>query len=253
MSFKNELICTSDQVNLYDILGLDMTEVRKLNIGDQKKTIKRAFRDQIKIWHPDKNCGDGEFAMKIIEAKKILLDDERRAQYHNEADYNNGWFSLKRYKSIFWPDCYTEKQNGAYWRRVTFVAALCGFTVASSALFSLSPVVYPVVCGAAFGRALYVRAARTTEKSLDDSVENETYEFYETSEEEIAEEPQKATQCKPNKPHVETSPPERTFTSNGELGRESVTRVSDECDKETGATVGYIQQMNLNSAGEYSI
>ena len=120
-----------------------MTEVRKLSIDDQKKAIKRAFRDQIRIWHPDKIFGNDEFAKQIIVAMETLLDDKRRAryhkeadderraryhnegdderrraQYHNEADDDNGWFSSKRFKDIFWSDCDTEEQNEAYWRRV---------------------------------------------------------------------------------------------------------------------------------------
>ena len=154
MHFTNEHTSTSGKVNLYGILGLDMTKVRKLNIGDQKIAIKKAFRDQIRIWHPDKNFGDDEIAMQIILAREILLDDERRACYHNEADYDKGWVSLKRYKAIFWPDCYTEEQNKAYWRRIGMMAASLGLAIGGIILTGLTagaaaPAV--VVCGAVFG------------------------------------------------------------------------------------------------------
>ena len=153
MHFTNEHTSTSGKVNLYGILGLDMTEVRKLNIGDQKIAIKKAFRDKIRIWHPDKNFGDVEIAMQIILARETLLDDERRACYHNEADYDEGWFSLKRYKAIFWPDCYTEKQNKAYWRRIGMMAGSLGLAIGGIILTALTagaaaPAV--VVCGTVF-------------------------------------------------------------------------------------------------------
>ena len=155
MHFTIERTSTSGRVNLYGILGLDMTEVRKLNIGDQKIAIKKAFRDKIRIWHPDKNFGDNEIAMQIILARETLLDDERRACYHNEADYDEGWFSLKRYKAIFWPDCYTEEQNKAYWRRIGLMAISLGLAVGGFILTGLTagnaaPLAV-VVCGAVFG------------------------------------------------------------------------------------------------------
>ena len=154
MHLRKELTSTSGKVNLYDILGLDMTEIRKLSIGDQKIAIKKAFRDQMKIWHPDKNCGDDEVAVQIIVAKETLLDDERRARYNNEADYNKGWFSLKRYKAIFWPDCYTEEQNKAYWHRIGLMAASLGLAVGGVVLTALTAgaaAPATVVCGAVIG------------------------------------------------------------------------------------------------------
>ena len=194
MNFRTYPTSTSGKVNLYGILGLDMTEVRKMNIGDQKIAINEAFRDQIKIWHPDKNCGDGEIAMQIILARETLLDDERRARYHNEADYDEGWLSPKFYKSIFWPDCYTEKQNKAYWRRVGFVAISYGLIASEKALTGLTAVAVPpyllIHAAAVFGGILTNAMAK---KRADNSFGNETREFHETSEEGTALEPQKAT------------------------------------------------------------
>ena len=157
MHLRNELTSTGGKVNLYDILGLDMTEVRKLNIGDQKKAIKKAFCDQIKIWHPDKNLGDGEIASHIIVAKEILLDDERRACYLNEADYDKGWLSPQRYEAIFWPDCYTEEQNKHFWLRIGLMAASLGLAGGGVILTSLTAgaaAPETVVCGAIFGGGL---------------------------------------------------------------------------------------------------
>ena len=111
----------------------------------------------MKIWHPDKNFGDGEIAVQIIVAKETLLDDERRARYHNEADYDKGWFSLKRYKAIFWPECYTEEQNIAYWCRIGLMAASLGLAVGGVILTALTvgaAAPAAVVCGAIFGGGL---------------------------------------------------------------------------------------------------
>ena len=120
--------------DLYDILGLNMDEVRRMKMEDAKKTISKAFKKQIRIWHPDKNFGDGETAMQIIMAYEILMDDERRARFHNEVDYNKGWFSPKRWKAIFWPDCYTEKQNEEFWIRIGMFAISLLYAVSGIAL-----------------------------------------------------------------------------------------------------------------------
>ena len=138
MPSRNWLTSTNGKVNLYDILALDMTEVRKLSIGSQKIAIKKAFRDQMKICHPEKKFGDGVIAMQIIVAEETLLDDERQARYHNEADYDEGWLSLKRCQAIFWPDCYTEEQNIAYWRRIASKAISFGLAVGRIVLTALT-------------------------------------------------------------------------------------------------------------------
>ena len=194
MSFECELPSTSDEVDPYLLLGLDITKVRMLNIDDQKKVIKRAFREQIRIWHPDKKYGNVDMAMKIISAKEKLLDDERRACYHNKVDYDEGCLSEKFYRSVFWPDCYTEEQKKAYWRRMGSMAGLCALTLSGVLLTALtSGAAAPVlgVCGVLLGRAL--TETRIAYERLDDSVGNKTREFHKTSEEGTAEEPQKAT------------------------------------------------------------
>ena len=116
---KEELTSTSGKANYYDILGLDMDDVRgdKLYKSDEerKKAILKAHRKQLLIWHPDKH-GDNEITQWINEAKDTLVDPKKRADYHNEADYDKGWLSRKRYKAIFLPECYTktEEQKEAY-------------------------------------------------------------------------------------------------------------------------------------------
>ena len=150
-----ELKSTCGGLNLYEVLGLDMKETRKMGkIDDQKATINKAFREKMRIWHPDKNFGDHEIAIEIIVARETLLDDERRARYHNETDYDAGWLSRKRYKAIFWPECFTEEQNKAYWRRIGLLALSLGITVGGIALTVLTAgaaAPATVVCGAIFG------------------------------------------------------------------------------------------------------
>ena len=124
MHLRNELTDTSGKANFYDILGLDMKEVRKKSKDDQKKAIKKAYLEKIRIWHPDKNLGDGEVAMQIIVARETLLDDERRARYHNAADYDKGWLSVERFKAIFWPDCYTDGATDVEVMRVSDEAVM---------------------------------------------------------------------------------------------------------------------------------
>ena len=192
MNFKTYPTSTSGKVNLYGILGLDMTEVRKMSIGNQKIAVNKAFRDQIRIWHPDKNFGDAEIAMQIILARETLLDDERRACYHNNADYDEGWLSPKFYKSIFWPDCYTEKQKNAYSRRIEMMALSFGLITGNRALTAVIVPPYLLACGAVFGRVLTEFAAKAKKRS-DNSFRKKTREFHETSEEGTALELQKAT------------------------------------------------------------
>ena len=48
----------------------------------------------------------------FFAAKEILLDDEKRASYHNEVDYEEVLLSLKRYKVIL--------RSEGRWRRLFF-------------------------------------------------------------------------------------------------------------------------------------
>lgn len=154
---KNELTITSGKVNLYDILGLDIAEVRDLGVPKQREKINKAFKNKLRIWHPDKNFGDAEIAIRIIEAREILLDDEKRARYHNEADYDEGWLSWKRYKAIFWPDCYTAEQKTAYRWRIFRTCVSFGIFVGGVGLTAVTAgaaAPATVTCGAVFGGGL---------------------------------------------------------------------------------------------------
>lgn len=123
-----ELESINGRRNLYDILGLNIDLVRKMPKEGQIKAIKKGFQKEIQRWHPDKNFGDDENAKEIIMAYEILKDEGKRARYHNEADYDKGWLSLKRYKAIFNPECFTEDQKKSYKHRLILFAVSLGIT-----------------------------------------------------------------------------------------------------------------------------
>ncbi|XP_078345665.1 uncharacterized protein LOC144631155 [Oculina patagonica] len=158
---KSELKSTNGTRNLYAILGLDMDQVRKMPKEEQIKAIKKGFRREIQRWHPDKNFGDDENAKEIIMAQEILLDGEKRACYHNRADYDKGWLSLKRWKAIFKPECFSEGQKRDYRIRMSMLALSTGMTlvgiaacVLSGGIYTPIAIAYGAVIGAGVGSVL---------------------------------------------------------------------------------------------------
>ena len=129
-----ELKTTSRGRNFYAILGLDMKKIRKMSKEQQAEAIKKGFRTQIRIWHPDHNGGDEEIAKEIVFAYETLQNEEKRARYNNLADYDGGWLSLQRYKAIFKPECVTEEQRKAYRKRMCLFAFSAALTVGGIAL-----------------------------------------------------------------------------------------------------------------------
>ena len=129
-----ELNTTTGKRNLYAILGLDMDQIRHMPREEQKEAIKKGFREQIKRWHPDKNFGDEDIAKEIIMAHEVLLDDEMRARYHNEADYHKGWLSRSRWRAIFNPERFTIEQKEAYKKRMKFLFASLAIAAGGIAL-----------------------------------------------------------------------------------------------------------------------
>ena len=148
-----------EHANLYDILGLDMKKVRKMDRESAREAIAKGYKKQLLIWHPDRNFGDGETAMQIILAKEVLMDDERCARYHNAYYYNKGWLRLSkgRWKAIFWPDCYTEKQKKEYRHRMgmllaSLALATAGITISVCTAGAAAPLA--VALGTVFGGGL---------------------------------------------------------------------------------------------------
>jgi len=152
-----ELKGTNGRQNLYEVLGLDMNQVRKMPKEDQLKAIKKGYQREIKRWHPDKNFGDDKNATEISLAHEILRNKATRARYHNEADYGVSWLSVKRFKAIFCPECATKEQKISYWYRmlmsVLSVVAVIGGIFAPACTAGLAAPV-AVALGAVFGGGL---------------------------------------------------------------------------------------------------
>ena len=115
--------------NLYEILKLDMKNVRKMKTEKQNEMIKEAFHREIRRWHPDRPQGDENICQEIIIAYSYLGDPEKRATYNNMTDYDNGWLSLSRWKSIFWPDCNSKEQTFQYRKRMILMAYSLGLFI----------------------------------------------------------------------------------------------------------------------------
>lgn len=62
-------------------------------------------------------------------AYDILQDREKRARYHNMADFDSGWLSVKRFKAVFWPECETMEQRLAWLKRMGLLALSVGLTI----------------------------------------------------------------------------------------------------------------------------
>ena len=122
-----ELNTTSGKRNLYAILGLDIDKIRKMTREKQIEAIKKGYREEIRKNHSDKNFCDDDIAKEINMARDVLLNNEMRARYHNEADYEKGWLSPSRWKAVFNPEQFTERQQKAYKNRMwmTFLSASC--------------------------------------------------------------------------------------------------------------------------------
>ncbi|CAB4037956.1 Hypothetical predicted protein [Paramuricea clavata] len=143
-------ILTAGSKNLYEILNLNMDEVRGKPVEEQNKIIKRAYHSQLRRWHPDRNPenGDSAICQEIIFAYKILKYPEARAAYNNVADFDKGWFSKARYKAMFKPECYSAEQKKQKRRRLgllflsgLFIAAGVGLTFVTAGMAA------PVVLG----------------------------------------------------------------------------------------------------------
>ena len=133
-----ELNTTTGKRNLYAILGLDMDQTRQMLREEQRETIEKGFREQIKRWHPDKNFGDEDNAKEIIIAHEILSDDEMRARYHNEADYDKGWLSPSRWRAIFNPERFTVEQKKTYEKRMIRFALSLGIAIGGIVLTAVT-------------------------------------------------------------------------------------------------------------------
>ena len=101
----------NDYINYYDLLGVSK--------NDSKEEIKKAYLKQIKKWHPDINKDENaqSITMKLNEAKEILLDDNKRADYDNLLDkrVNDKYNDLKRKVNKKENNTYNEEKLYTKW------------------------------------------------------------------------------------------------------------------------------------------
>ena len=74
-----------DDKHYYQILKIDMDSTNE--------QIKKAYRQQAIIYHPDKNNGDDKQFKKIQEAYDILSDSTKKHLYDNNIDEDQMHFS----------------------------------------------------------------------------------------------------------------------------------------------------------------
>ncbi|MDR2905793.1 MAG: DnaJ domain-containing protein [Helicobacteraceae bacterium] len=71
----------------------DWYEILGLNPDATKAEIKKKYKELMKKYHPDKNQGNSEYnemAQKIIEANRILCDDEKRKEFDEKRKKHKG-------------------------------------------------------------------------------------------------------------------------------------------------------------------
>ena len=80
-------------MNYYELLGIDS------NATDEE--ISRAYKIQMKKWHPDVNKDEEamSISMKINEAKDILLDPVKRKEYDDFIKHKND-STYKKYSNV---------------------------------------------------------------------------------------------------------------------------------------------------------
>ena len=151
--------------NLYNILRLDMEQVRAMSKEEQDEEIRTAFIRELRLWHPEfSDDGDEEIVREVIMAYDILQDREKRARYHNMADYDSGWLSVKRFKAVFWPECETMEQRLAWLKRMGLLALSVGLTVGG---------IVGVVLTAGFSSPWFVTSIVGGLHSLQESISKE--------------------------------------------------------------------------------
>ena len=150
---EEELASLKGGCNLYNILRLNIKEVRAMAKEEQDEEIKKAFHREIKIWHRYCNpSGDDDIVREVIMAYEILGNREKRARYNNMADYDSGWLSMRRFKAIFFPECETMEQRLAWIKRMgllalSVVVAVGGIVATVLTAGIASPFVVPAALG----------------------------------------------------------------------------------------------------------
>ena len=108
---------------------------------------------QMQIWHHKEIIAYDVIAERVEMVRQYLMDDAKRASYHNKVHYDKGWL-FPKFKAVFWSDCYTKEQKKAYWCRngmfiLSAVLAIGGVAVSVGTAGAAAPLV--VGFGAALG------------------------------------------------------------------------------------------------------
>ncbi len=90
------------------------------------EAIKRAYRQQAMLYHPDRNPGDAaaeERFKEVSEAYALLRDPEARARYDRYGHAQAGGFATPSYSPEQWREMFREAEVPIDWSRVTTVGA----------------------------------------------------------------------------------------------------------------------------------
>ena len=166
-----ELKSTAGVRNYYEVLGLDMDDVRKMPKDEQDEILRKAWKRECLRWHPDKNGGDDEVYLEIDAAYTMLKDHADRAHYNNMVDYDSGWLSWKRYRALFNPTCVTDEQREARDKRLlamalSVVLVLLGGIALGACTAGLALPAAALACGAVFEGGLTGAGMRSLQYTL---------------------------------------------------------------------------------------
>ncbi len=167
--------------DLYGILKLNMKEVRKKKKEEQDEMIKKAYRKQMLLFHPDRNpdLADSHICQEITMAYSILGDPEKRALYHDLTDYSGGWLSKSRWKAIFTPEAHGSNEK---WKRIgllVFSAALVAggiaISITTAGLGTLAFFSGSIAAGALFGGGVQGAFRVVSYDSIENGVKVKKY------------------------------------------------------------------------------
>ena len=170
--------------NLYEILKLNIKDVRKEKTEEQNKMIKQAFHREMLRWHPDRQQGpvDDNICKEIMMAYSVLGDPEKRAKYNNVADYNNGWLSKSRWKSIIFPDRNSKEQTFQYIKRMALTALSVGIlaggitlTICTAGLAAPVVIGCTVASGAMVGGGIQSSLRAVSRESIENGCDTKKY------------------------------------------------------------------------------
>lgn len=132
----------NDYVNYYDLLGVSK--------NSSKEEIKKAYLKQIKKWHPDINKDEnaGNIAMKLNEAKEILLDDSKRIEYDKQLDnkVNEKYNDLKNKVNKKDNNTYNEEKLYTKWEYFKLYLKYYKVSIIRKILSTILVLIETIIC-----------------------------------------------------------------------------------------------------------